>query len=293
MIRSNLGALVLCAIMLAQGTGAAGQEAAHGVSALEAQELTARELASRVLGDVGAALIIDVDRPEWGSDPGAWARRRGATPPSVPSPLYELVFWARPTLSSFGLCQQLLIKVHFARPDRDGARQQPDDVRTEVRFGVVGELTPPEGDAPSAHREAREAQCARQPAGRDYFPADGGASAHQAALITQQLASLGEAGETPTFPFSCRTFNRPCNDESDTLRSLNWRGIRSVEAVPCGPGPHTVRFPRCLTIVYGITFENGRRAHTLGYQTLRVVAGFSARDMEIESAEIRFDSAVP
>lgn len=284
--------LAFCMLVLSQEMDAAAQQSVRGVSALEAQQLTVQQLASRTLGDVGAALIIDVDRPEWGEDPGAWSRYQGATPP-VPSPLYRLVFYARPTYSVFGICEQLLITVEFTRPSSGGAQQQPTTVHTETRYGVVGELTPPQDPSSSDYRRAQEAQCARQQAGRDYFEADRASSAYHAALVTRYLATLGDASERPPFPFRCRTFNQPCEDESETLSQLNWREIRSVEAAPCGSGSSTIRFPQCLTIIYGISHENGRRSYTLGYQTLRVVAGFSARDMEIASAEIRFDSAVP
>ena len=293
MIEHSLKAIALSAALLA--STAAAQEPMRGISALEAQELTAQELANRTLGDIGA-LVIDVDRPEWGSDPGAWARRRGLSPPSVPSLFYELAFYARPEVSSFGMCQQLVITVHFARAESVGARQLPDRIRTEVRYGVVGELTPPEGQTPSSYLETLRPVCANQPAGRDYFPADGGGDADYAARISHHLTSLGQARETPSFRFTCRTFNQPCRDANATLRLLDWRQIRSIDRIPCTAGEHSVRYPRCYNIVYGITMSYGRRAHTLGYNTLYVVAGTdnsTGRGFTIESADVRFDSAVP
>lgn len=293
MIQSNLKVIAFCVALVAS-SAAAAQEPVRGVSALEAQELTVNELARRTLGDVGA-LVIDVDRPEWGSDPGAWSRSRSATPQSAPPLFYELVFYAQPTVASFGMCRQLIITVRFARAESNGARQLPESMKSEVRYGVVGELTPPQGQTPSAYLEALRPQCATQPAGRDYFPANGN-DAVDAAQISHTFASLGQANAMPSFRFSCRTFDQPCRNTNETLRSLDWRQIRSVDAIPCGPGPHSVSYPRCYDIVYGITMSYGRRANTLGYYTLRVAAGAadsSGRDFAIESAEVRFDSAVP
>lgn len=293
MARPNLNAFALCIALLSAPSGVAAQEPVRGVSELEAQELSVHELASRVLGDVGATLVIDVDRPAWGSDPGAWARQRGASPPSVPSPLSRLVFYAQPIAASFGMCEQLLITVEFAMPDQNGSRQLPVNIQTESRFGVVSETTPPEGFFTSEYRTELDTECARQAAGRDYFPAHDRSDANYVTRITQHMAALGEANQTPPFPFTCLTFRTRCTDASTRLASLNWREIRSVDAVPCTPGPHRVQWPKCFEIVYGIAMENGRRVQTLGYHTLHVVAGFPRRELVIESAELRFNSAVP
>ncbi len=285
---------VLIGVLLVQATGAAAQSAAGGVSAVEAQSLSARDLASRVLGDVGSALVADVDRPAWGSDPGAWERRAGDWPPSMPPPLHALIFYGRPSAGSFGMCEQLLITVRFGAAEGTDARQMPVEIETERRFGVIGETTPPPGYYSQQYRQALEAQCAQQPVSREYFPADGSGDANYVARITQRLHELGIENEsTPGFRFTCQEFREPCSDASAILRGLNWRSVRSIRSIPCPDGRHIVRWPRCFDVVYGISIEAGRRVQTLGYVNLRVVAGFPERDLVIESAEISRDSAVP
>lgn len=264
-----------------------------GVTARDAQDMPAQELARRVLGDAGAALVVDVDRPLFGSDPGDWAARRGQSPPSVPPALNSLTFYGRPHGAMWGMCEQLIVRVEFVGENGADTPQIPSSIETVHSFGVVESSVQPHGPFSQEYGQQLEAACAQQPVSREYFPAEGAGDASKVARVTEYLASIGAAHQTPAFQFSCEDFGRPCPDVSGLLRTLTWRGIRSVQPIPCARQQHTVRFPRCFDVVYGIAIERGHRVRTLGYVSLRVTAAFPIGPVEIESAEIERTSAVP
>jgi hypothetical protein len=96
-----------------------------GITVREAQTLPAKELAKRLLGDVGAALVVDVDRPTWESElvgPGLRPPKPQPWPPPDPPPMPELVFYTHPRASNqFGLCSETVITISFDSQDGDAS----------------------------------------------------------------------------------------------------------------------------------------------------------------------------
>lgn len=214
------------------------------VTALDAQKLPLRVLAQKVLGDVGS-LMIDVERPSWGSKP------LGPYPPNLPwppreiPPLDQLRFFGRAevTGSQFGMCGSDWVTVDF----NDSGKV--DSIRAQRHYGVAGPIY----RAPGAWTYAEAGKiCDSVKSTRNYFPAPGPESALTIATYVDAIHGVG--------PFARQNFSYECsgcNKATPRHWVLNWlklRRIRRVRKISCDDTHLTL--PSCFRIVldssYGV-----------------------------------------
>lgn len=133
------------------------------VTAIDAQKLPLRILAKKALGEVGL-LMIDVQRPSWGSQPlGPYPPHLPWPPPGIP-PLSHLRFFGRAevTGSQFGMCGSDWVTVGFT----DGGKVE--SIRARRHYGVAGPIYRAPGTG--TYAEAGKI-CDSVKSTRHYFPA--------------------------------------------------------------------------------------------------------------------------
>jgi hypothetical protein len=262
----------------------------NGITAIDAQRLPLRELAHRVLGQVGDALVADVDRPSWG-DP--------TLPAPVPSPmgappLYELTFYSRPYLViAYGLCGEDVITVRFRTADgsdsssaTDTTPMKPEMISAEVRYGVVGSVEPPADYWTDAYEKKLREICASQEVARNYFPAHNNLEAQSISRLVQALAAAGEHRKPFTFRLKCVGLGQPCPDAHKSLASLDVRNIESVKTIDCPSPSQLPKYPQCYKAE--ILRPGSRNSGAYARWEIKITSSFYHRDMTIHSVDMEF-----
>jgi hypothetical protein len=244
----------------------ASSEAPATVTVREAQTLPLRELARLVLGAAGG-IVVDVDRPQWGPEPGPPLRLPpGTWPPAGPPPMSELVFYGQPRFVGTykGLCGAERITVHFD----DESKGAPDAglavtaIQADTRFGVEGSM---EGPYPSI--DVHDALCREAKTSRDYFPAPDVGAAWDIAQYLHVISREAQASAALPFVVACgpEAFG-VCADQRRFLKSVALADIDTAKTVTC---PKTT--PKNASC-YELTMrEPGRHINRMTFLTWRVL----------------------
>jgi hypothetical protein len=211
---------------------------AVAVTPEEAQSLPLAELARRVLGEAGAA-VVDVDRPEWPTcdimcPPLTEQQRRQAPPLRLGLRFYQRPFAASLALHQWtGLCGTNLIFVHYDEQGRVSA------IATGQRWGVpngMGRIaSPPPAQEFMSRLAAETAKCQGADL-RTFFVADDDVSALRVAVAAQLFAEAASRSDPLPFKLACNSHLGDCKgrDAVETVAAaFQVSRITQVSQVDC------------------------------------------------------------
>ncbi len=243
-----------------------------------------RRLASELLGKAGERLVIDAGIVAFPT-PGLHGIRASAPPPDMPVQAQEIIFYTQPkTAHAVGLCQATVIGVLFAAGDARG----PTGLFADTRYGRVASPGPEPAYYTNDYDRRFAPVCARQPAGRDYFPAPDAESASRAARIIEALGQAGRSPPTQPLPFRyrCEDYDRKdCSAGRDELARMTVRRISAVAPMACAEEPKPRRRHSCYEISLQHPSTVGRMRTPPADETVRVSASFREGELTILSVE--------
>lgn len=246
----------------------------------EAQSLPVQELARRVLGDLGSAIVIDVDRPSWGPRPMPVAPV--SWPPPGPPKIEQLIFYGRPhvTGSQFGLCGADVITVNYEE-------HNVPRVLAQERYGVEYPLEkwPSTWSYDQSDRVCKAARDVKQ-----YFPAPDGESAYE---IARQFSFIARAARSGTLPFrvACTGLVEACKTRSKKLlASLSTQEIADAKEINCPSG--TRRYGTCFELK--VCGPNNIYNHDCdgSYRNITIVGSDYLKSLSIKSVTIEWVTVI-
>lgn len=217
-----------------------GIEAAGAVTAKQAHELPVAELSRLVLGEAGAALVTEVERPTWYTGPLAAPLPPGADPSRDPPPLTQIAFYTRPKgwpvtgwAPWSALCYRTKIRVDF------GVGGAARDITTETVF-AAGFSGPYAGRGTADDASRLDQACPALPF-RRFFEAPNPWSAENVIGAVDLLHRTLPQGPVPNLTLTCLPAPQPCPAAADP-RLAAWIAvdrIMGVEAAACDTGRST------------------------------------------------------
>lgn len=207
----------------------------------------ARTLPPETLADIALRQIADqvriVTRPTYDS-------------PFVPGERLSSLEFALPARSSSyaGLCEATVLRVSFfdpysARTERGDIPVRARDVTTDVRYKVIGEVSPSYA-SPFEARQRQEPRCReerqilwpenRTLGHRHFFTSEGDLGAAHSVAVLQRL--VREVRENRYSDHGCVGW-QACADSGELLRTLSFDDLRHINVVrdPTDPSRYNVK----------------------------------------------------